>query len=91
MQIVVRHGTLTADTVETVALGADADTVEVVNRGEDEIFFRIDGTSPTVAGDDSEVVPAGTALEVDRRASGNATVKLVSSGAADFTVRGVAR
>lgn len=91
MEIKVKHGTLTSNTVATVDLGVDADTVEVVNRGTQDIYFRIDGTNPTVAGDDCEIVTAGTALEVTRKAAGNATAKLISTGAAAYTVRGVAR
>jgi hypothetical protein len=44
-----------------------------------------------VDGNDVEIVTAGTALEIDRRAAGNVTVKLVSTGTPDYTVRGVAR
>jgi hypothetical protein len=91
MQTAVRHGALTANTVATVALPIDADTVEVVNRGDADIFFTINGTVPTVDGNDVEIVTAGTALEIDRRAAGNVTVKLVSTGTPDYTVRGVAR
>lgn len=91
MDIKVKHGTLTPNTVATVTVGVDADYVEVVNRGEQDIYFRIDGTNPAVDGDDSEIVPAGTAFEIPRRGAGNASVKLVSTGAAAYTVRGVAR
>jgi hypothetical protein len=91
MQTAVRHGALTAETVATVALPLDADIVEVVNRGNTDIYFTADGTAPTVDGNDVEIVTAGTALEVQRRAAGNATVKLVSTGTPAYTVRGVAR
>jgi hypothetical protein len=91
MEIKVKHGTLTSNTVETVNLGHDADFVEVLNRGTFAVYFRFDGTDPTVDGDDSEIVPPGTALEIARKAAGNAVVKLVSPGVCNYTVRGVKR
>ena len=91
MQIVVRHGSLTAETVETVNLPVDADTVEVLNRGNKALFFRLDDVNPTISGDDCEIVPAGTAFEVARKAPGHTTVKIVSESAGDYTVRGVTR
>lgn len=91
MQIVVRHETLTPNIAATVSLGVDADYVEVLNRGAFDLYFTIDGTTPTIGGNDVEIVPAGTALEVSRKAPGNATVKLVAPGSVAFTVRGVKR
>jgi hypothetical protein len=91
MEIKVRHGATTSNTVATVNLGHDADTVEVVNRGAADLYFRFDGENPTVAGNDTEIVTPGTALEVARRASGNAVVKLVSASGVAYTVRGVKR
>jgi len=91
MQTAVRHGALTAATVATVALPLDADTIEVLNHGDVALYFRIDGTNPTVDGNDAEIVPAGTALEVNRKAAGNASVKIISSGTPAFSVRGVKR
>jgi hypothetical protein len=91
MQIVVRHGSLTAETVETVNLPVDADTVEVLNRGTDDIYFTVTGTNPSVGGNDCEIVTAGSALEVNRKAAGHTTVKMVSESAVEYSVRGVKR
>lgn len=91
MEYKVRHGSTTSNTVETVNLGHDADFVEVVNRGAVNLYFRFDGPNPSVDGDDSEIVTPGTALELFRKDSGFAVVKLVSASGADYTVRGVKR
>jgi len=87
----VRHGETTAEVVSTVNLGHDADFVEVLNLGTDNLYFRFDGPDPAVDGNDSEIVPGGTTLELFRKQAGNAVVKLVSEGAVKFTVRGVQR
>jgi hypothetical protein len=91
MITVIRHGVLESNTVDTVSVGVDADFIEVLNRGTDDIYFRFDGTDPEIDGNNSEIVPAGTALEVPRKASGNAVVKIISAGTPDYTVRGIVR
>jgi hypothetical protein len=88
----IRHGTLTAATVATVTLtttGDSIETVEVLNRsGGAEIYFRTDGTAPTVGGDDCEVLPASIGgVEVSVAPQESLTVKLISSAAEDYTVR----
>jgi hypothetical protein len=87
-----RHGTLVAATVTTVTLGtakADSEQVEVLNRdGAAEIYFTVDGTTPTVAGDDTEMLPASIgSVRVIASTSGQAVVKLISSGTPKYTVR----
>lgn len=80
-----RHVTLEADTPQTVATSIDAEFVEVLVRtAEAAVFFTVDGSVPTVAGDDCYVVVGVGALSV--RFGGRPSVKLVSSGAADVSV-----
>jgi hypothetical protein len=88
----IRHGTLVAATVTTVTFSADADTidtVEVINRsGSAEIFFTVDGTTPTVAGNDCEILPAAVgAVEVGVPGRASTVVKLISAGAPTYSVR----
>lgn len=83
-----KHATLVAATVDTVTLAA-ANEVAVTNRSSaDTIFFRLDGTAPVVDGDDSYVV-GPLAMKVVNLAPEIATVKLISSGAAPYSVEGV--
>lgn len=85
-----RYGTLAAGVVTTVTLTQDWNTVEVINRsGTAEIFFRTDGTNPTVGGNDSEMLPAAVGSVVVDVESGAATVvKLISAGTPTYGVRG---
>lgn len=88
----IRHGTLVANVVTTVTLTAAGDTVdnvEVVNRtGTAEIYFRVDGTDPTVAGNDCEMLPATVGgLEVGVPGSFAGVVKLISTGGQAYSVR----
>jgi hypothetical protein len=84
------HGTLTPNVVTTVTLD-DFGVVEVLNRnGIGEIFFTVDGVTPVVGAADTEVLPAAlSSLEVASLASGATTVRLISSSAATYSVRGV--
>lgn len=87
------HGTLTASTVATVTLTRDFQRVEVLNvTGSAAIYFTVDGSNPTVAGDDTYVVPAvtGASFSAPANASGSTTVvKLISSGTPGYAVTGL--
>lgn len=87
------HGTLVAATVTTVTLTRDFQRVEVVNvTGTAAIYFTVDGSDPTVGGDDTYVLPAAIcSFEAPSASSGSTTVvKLISSGTPGFAVEGVA-
>lgn len=82
-----KHGTLVAATPATATLAGNAKFIEVVARGTGDIFFTIDGTTPTVAGDDMFVCPQGGSVRVrlnDR--DGSVDVKLISSGTPGYSV-----
>jgi len=85
------HGTLVAATVTTVTLDSDHNSVEVMNRsGSAEIFFTVDGTNPTVGGNDCDVLPAAiNSIEAPAFKKGATVVKLISSGTPTFSVRGL--
>lgn len=90
------HKTLSAATVDTVTLDG-AQAVEVVNRGStDSIYFCIDGRGgpsadgvPTVGGNDTDVVPPGQVLSVRSDKEGVTVVKLISTGAMSYSVKGI--
>lgn len=87
-----KHATLVAATVDTVTLPGAVNSVEVLNRdGVAEIYFTVDGTTPTVGGDDTQVLPATIGgIEVDTSqgvADTGTVVKLISSGTPKYTVR----
>lgn len=81
------HATLVASTVDTVTLN-DQPWVEVLNRGTDPIYFRLDGTNPTVAGNETHVATAGSSVVMKAPGRGALVVKLISAGATAYSVRG---
>lgn len=82
-----KHATLVASTVDTVNMSSKGNALRVINRdaqGGDALYFSIDGTAPTVAGDDTYFLGPDQALDT---AGGDiAAVKLISSGTPDYSV-----
>ena len=83
----------------TVTLDQPYESITVINRSAttDEIWFRLDGTNPTVAGDDcylvgpskSVTVQGDTAIaETITGANTGSTIKLISGTTPTFTVEG---
>ncbi len=87
-----QHGTLVADTVLTLTFDTNFYRVEVLNvDGVAAVYFTVDGSTPTVAGTGSHVLPAAIgSLEVADGTSGQGTVvKLFSAGTPKVSVRGL--
>jgi hypothetical protein len=85
-----QHKTLVANTVDTVTLDQDYSCVEVVNRAATgDLYFTVDGSTPAVAGAGTYIVRAGEAVEMDLQTQGKTVVKLISTGALDYSVMGV--
>lgn len=85
------HGTLVAATVTTVTLtDLEYEQLEVMNvDGAAAIYFRVDGVSPTVAGDDCEVIPATISVLRVATPSVDNEVRLISAGTPKYSVRGI--
>ena len=90
-----KHQTLAASTVDTVNFGG-AESVVVQNRGASgDIYCTVGMNSataatPTVAGDDTIVVVANSAITISRPDEGVVTsVKLISSGTPSYSVMGL--
>lgn len=84
---------LTANTVDTVTLDHDFDTVVVINRdGSAEIFFTVGSAdsppaTPTVGGDGTYLLPAAIgSAKVTVPGSGKTIVKLKSAGTPTYGV-----
>lgn len=90
------HSTLVADTVDTVTLTAWSRYVLVINKStSDIIYVTTDGSTPTVAGDNTYCVLAGQSKllfnegvqpEPALSLSGSTTVKLISTGTPAYGV-----
>jgi hypothetical protein len=82
--------TLTASTVDTVTFNEYAPVVEVINRdGAAEVWYTLDGSTPTVNGDNCYLLPATTAVDSRKPGSisGSVVVKLISSGTPSVRVQ----
>lgn len=87
-----QHVTLVAATVATLTFDEDFPEVEVMNvTGTSPVYFRFDGTNPTVGGAGCHVVPAiaGTTVRRKPRTSGATVVKLISAGTPSVSARGI--
>lgn len=85
-----KHATLSASTVDTITLTNDFQTVEVVHRtstAADPIYFTVDGSTPTVGGDNTYVVMPGGWKSVRAWANSD-VVKLISAGTPAYSVTG---
>lgn len=95
----IKSGTLVTNTVATVSLDQPYGLITVVNpAGTAAIYFTLDGTAPTVLGDNCYCVPGGSyrmvpgitsiAQKADGTVTGS-TVKLIATGTPIFTVEGI--
>lgn len=85
-----QHQTLSTNTVDTVTLDGDYDTIELINRATSgDIYFTVDGTVPTVGGAGTYIARAGDAVQLEPDTSGKSVVKLISSSACAYTVAGI--
>jgi len=86
----LKHGTLVSSTVATVTLDGEYSAVKVTNLtgGSDPIFFTVDGSAPTDAGEDTYSVAAlaGASRTVGVSVTGTTVVRLISAGTPEYTV-----
>lgn len=92
--IKAKHGTLVAATVATVTFAKDYPVVMVTHRSPSNtnpIYFTVDGSTPTAAGDDTFVVMPGgwrSVVASTDQADSSTVVKLISAGTPDYSVEG---
>jgi Chitobiase/beta-hexosaminidase C-terminal domain len=84
------HETLAATTEDDVTITDPQVDVAVTNRsGSAEIYFTIDGSTPTVGGENTFVLPAATCsreVSSDKFNTATPVVKLISTGTPDYSV-----
>lgn len=84
---IAAHGfTLVGATVDTVTFFDNPPEVEVLSDGAAEIYVTTDGSTPTVGGDNTYIVPALPCARVISRSDPTAPVKLISSGTPKVSV-----
>jgi hypothetical protein len=85
-----QHQTLTASTVDTVTLDGNYDQAEVVNRATSgDIYWTVNGSTPTAGGAGTFITRAGEALKVRAPEGGQTVVKLISTAACPYSVTGI--
>ena len=81
------HKTLAAGDWDTVTLTDSDSDVEVYNRDASAaIYFTTDGVTPVAAANGTFVVGAGQAVIVPKGLINGVAIKLISSGAAPYSV-----
>lgn len=83
-----KHPTLGANAVDRVTLTDAVTGIEVLNRapiGGEPLWVRF-GADPTVAGDNTYVVPASTSLPIPMRIAKSNQVRVISAGAIPYSV-----
>ncbi|MDP9149138.1 MAG: hypothetical protein M3O36_04235 [Myxococcota bacterium] len=88
-QVGVYQQQLAANAVDTVTISRAHDPVEVWADGTAAVYFTVDGTTPTVGGQNCFEIPAGGAAvrdQVTTPGASNTVVKLVSAGTPKYSV-----
>jgi hypothetical protein len=92
-QFAAHEKTLGASTVDTVTIPSTCTHVEVLSiDGVDEIYFTVDGSTPTVSGAATFVVPAAIGSRTVRvltHVAKTTVVKLISTGIPKYSVTGL--
>lgn len=79
------HAALAAATEDVVTLTEEGNSVVIVNRGVNPLYFTIDNTAAVAAAEDTYVVPAGQSKAV-RLPGDPAIVRLISTLGTDYSV-----
>jgi hypothetical protein len=100
MAVRVKSGTTGTAVANTVVLTGQYPDVEIVNLGTVPIYACTDGSTPTIAGDDCDVIPATSSATIPVNvtnddqgawpavANAGTSVQLISSAACAYTVTG---
>lgn len=91
----IQSGTVVANTVTTVTFATWHQGIEIVNRGSVDMWARVDGVDPTIAGDDCIFVAPQGFVEVSNpnvapnTATGttsNVVIKMIAGSNCNYTV-----
>lgn len=84
----VQGKTLAKNTVDTITFSSDLDAAVVFSDGVAALYFTVDGSTPTVGGANTHMLPKGVRAvrQVIVPSTGNTVVKLISVGAVTYSV-----
>jgi hypothetical protein len=91
----VTSGTTVGGAVTTVTFSTWYAEIEIINRSSGDMWARIDGVDPTIAGDDCLFIPAQSFLDVLNHqrspepalgTTPNCVIKILTASAAAYTV-----
>lgn len=82
--------TAVADTVDTITFAGNIFSFEVYSDGTDALYFTVDGSTPTVAGQNAYFLPSGSkasrTVKAKPVAGASTVVKVISHGASVYSV-----
>lgn len=82
--------TLVAATVDTVKSEGYLPALEIVSNGAEKIFVTIDGSAPTVGGENTYEIPKAACVRVipnsGDRSIDETVVKLISAGTPEYSI-----
>lgn len=84
-----KHATLVATVVDTINFDSPWSAMNVMNKGNTDIYFKADYTNPTIAGDECLCIPAGEERSMScSPPSGelNTQVRLISAGIPQYSM-----
>lgn len=84
-KVAVHDKTLAGSTVDAVNFAEDPGEIEILTDGAAALYFTIDGTTPTVSGASTYVLPA-VACSRTIKHPGTQPVRLISSGTPKYSV-----
>lgn len=90
----IHSGTTTGGSVTQVVFATWYSGVEVVNRGTSDMWVRVDGTNPTIAGDECFYVAPRSYITVSNSkippnaqgGTSNTDVRMITAADCDYTV-----
>lgn len=91
----IQSGTVVANTVTTVTFATWFSGIEIINRGTVDMWARVDGVDPTIAGDDCIfVAPQGFVQVANHKVppsstvSSNTEIRMIAGTNCNYTVSG---
>ena len=82
----VKNWVLPANEMDEVRFAQETHLVEILNIGDNPLWFRVDGHAPTPGGDDCYVVLPSKSRVVDTYAFPDMSIKLISPGGTAVSV-----